>query len=354
MNEKFQELEKKYKNFKQIENQLILLNNSKNKNFYLTLLKKHKTLKKTLQHYLFYKKILKELNEIKNIIEKESNDPEFKKLAINEQILLKKNKDIYEKKIYESFLLTNTLINEKIFFELRAASGGNEAAIFVEDLLKMYTNYFNNKKWKYEIITSTKGNISGYKEIILTVKGKNIISLLKNESGIHRVQRVPITDGHGKIQTSTCTIAVLPNNDNTENIEINTNDIRIDTFRASGAGGQHVNMTDSAVRITHIPTNIVVECQNERSQHKNKNNALSLLKSRLLIKKKRENKHILDHKRKNMVGSGDRSDKIRTYNYIKNRITDHRKNIVIYKFKEVINGNLSLIIDKLIKKNEQI
>ena len=209
----------------------------------------------------------------------------------------------------------------------------------------MYTNYFNNKKWNYNIISFNKGNIFGYKEIIVKITAENIFNILKNESGTHRVQRVPLTESNGKIQTSTCTIAILPEIENIKTIKINTKDLRIDTFRSSGAGGQHVNMTDSAVRITHIPTNTVVECQNERSQHKNKDTALSLLKIRLINKKQTEQKKIIDNTRKNMIGSGERAEKIRTYNYIKNRVTDHRTNFTIQRLKNIMAGELDLIIN---------
>ncbi len=212
----------------------------------------------------------------------------------------------------------------------------------------MYTNFFNNKKWKYKIISYQKGNISGYKEIIIKAEGLNIYKELKEESGVHRVQRVPITENNEKKQTSTCSVAILQETNIKNDICINPNEIRIDTFRASGAGGQHVNMTDSAVRITHIPTNIVVECQNERSQHKNKNTALSILKSKILLKKYQEEKNIQDSVRKNLIGFGYRCEKIRTYNYTENRITDHINNITIYRLKDVMTGNLNLI-----KKNEK-
>ena len=191
------------------------------------------------------------------------------------------------------------------------------------------------------------GNCGGYKEIIMRVSGKNIFDKLKNESGIHRVQRVPKTESHGRIHTSTCTVAVLPENQAIKSVELNQNDLRIDTYRASGAGGQHVNMTDSAVRITHIPSGIIAECQSERSQHKNKQKAMSLLVSRILSMEQISQKKDIDKHRKNLIGTGSRSEKIRTYNFIENRVTDHRINLTLYKLNDVIEGNLDLIINKL-------
>ena len=347
INKNFEEMEKNYKEYKLITEELNKLNNFKNQKAYIDLSKKYCTIKKKIHHYINYKKISEDIQDLEYLIKKNSTDNDFEKLATTEIKILKKRLLDHEDKINNTAGTKNTQEEklESIFLEIRSASGGNESAIFAEDLSKMYMNYFSNKKWKYDIINFSKGNIQGYKEIVIKITGENINIILKNESGVHRVQRVPTTDAHGKIQTSTCTVAILPATENISDIEINSNDIRIDTFRASGAGGQHVNMTDSAVRVVHIPTNITVECQNERSQHKNKHNAMSLLKSRLLIIKKNDQKAVLDTERKNMVGTGDRSDKIRTYNYTKNRITDHRKNITLYRLKDVIEGNLDLLIN---------
>lgn len=322
----------------------------KNKTEYIKLSTEYNILKKKLADYLLYKNIIQEINDVENIINNNKDDKDLCALALIELDLLK-NKKIQFKNIImsqnDSQNPEKTDKKESVFLELRSASGGNESAIFVEDLVKMYIAYTNKNEWNYSIINYTKGNISGYKDIIIKVEGKNTLYYLNHEAGIHRVQRVPTTEAHGKIQTSTCTVAVLPEIKDLENVELNPNDIRIDTFRASGAGGQHVNVTDSAVRIIHLATNIVVECQNERSQHKNKANAMEILKIKLLQKKNLENKSLLDDKRRDMVGSGDRSEKIRTYNFIKNRITDHRKNITIYRLKEILEGDLNLIISKL-------
>ncbi|HFL8819371.1 MAG TPA: PCRF domain-containing protein [Candidatus Azoamicus sp. OHIO2] len=348
----FELLEQDYLKYEQLKTKSALSNNSKNKKDHTPLQNDYYKLKKKLNDYILYKNIALELANTTNFLNTECDDLELKNLAINEIKILEEKKLFLKNKISSSINIINNNNHESIFFELRAASGGNEASIFVEDLFKMYTSFFNNKKWHYKIIASTKGNIAGYKDIILKVTGINVNVILKNETGIHRVQRVPITETHDKIQTSTCSIAILPDITNINDIELNPNDIRIDTFRSSGAGGQHVNMTDSAVRIIHIPTNTVVECQNERSQHKNKHTALTLLKSRLLIKKQQEQKTFLDKKRKIMIGTGERSEKIRTYNYITNRVTDHKHNITSYRLKNIIDGNLNIIIDQFTNCND--
>ncbi len=345
------QLEKDYLVYKNIECNILSNKKTCHDIQYPKILKKYSLLKKKLHNYFSYKKIITDIDDLKKL-NAEEIDINIKNLILIELTVLEKNKQDIIKCINESIISkTSSDDNEnykKIFIEIRSASGGNESAIFAEDLFKMYINYFYNIKWTYHIMSYNKGNVSGYKEIVLQVIGKNVFKFLKHESGIHRVQRIPITETNGKVHTSTCTIAILPEIKNVNEINININDIRVDTYRASGAGGQHVNMTDSAVRLTHIPTNIVVECQNERSQHKNKNSAMSLLTSKLLDRQKIKQKKILDNKRKNMVGSGDRSEKIRTYNYNKNRITDHRINLTLYRLKDVMNGKLNLIIDCLI------
>ena len=237
---------------------------------------------------------------------------------------------------------------KSIFLEIRAATGGMESSIFVADLLRMYMLYFNEKKWNCEDIDESYTGHGGYKEVVKRVIGENIYSRMKYESGVHRVQRVPKTESCGRVHTSTSTVVILPEVDIVDNVNINLNDLIIDTFRSSGAGGQHVNKTDSAVRITHIPTGIFVECQAERSQHKNKAKALSYLKSKLLADMRYKQKNEINLERKNIVGKGERSDKIRTYNFVQNRITDHRINLSVYNLSGVMNGNLDFILDKLV------
>jgi peptide chain release factor 1 len=234
-----------------------------------------------------------------------------------------------------------------IFLEVRAGTGGDEAALFAGDLLRMYARYAESKRWEVEVLSDSPGEHGGYKEIISRIIGRGAYSLLKFESGTHRVQRVPATEAQGRIHTSACTVAILPELEAVESVDLNPADLRIDTYRSSGAGGQHVNKTDSAIRITHLPTGIVVECQDERSQHKNRSRALSLLKARLLADERARQASQQAQSRKLQVGSGDRSERIRTYNFPQGRVTDHRINLTLYKLDDVMNGNLDELIGAL-------
>jgi peptide chain release factor 1 len=234
-----------------------------------------------------------------------------------------------------------------IFLEIRAGTGGDEAALFAGDLLRMYARYAERRSWSVEVLSESPGEHGGYKEVISRIIGRGAFSLLKFESGTHRVQRVPATEAQGRIHTSACTVAILPELAEVEAVELNPADLRIDTYRSSGAGGQHVNKTDSAIRITHIPTGIVVECQDERSQHKNRSRALSLLKARLLSAEREKQQSQQAQTRKLQVGSGDRSERIRTYNFPQGRVTDHRINLTLYKLDDVMNGDLEELIRAL-------
>jgi peptide chain release factor 1 len=234
-----------------------------------------------------------------------------------------------------------------IFLEVRAGTGGDEAALFAGDLFRMYARYAESKRWEVEVLSESPGEHGGYKEIISRIIGRGAYSLLKFESGTHRVQRVPATEAQGRIHTSACTVAILPELEAVESVDLNPADLRIDTYRSSGAGGQHVNKTDSAIRITHLPTGIVVECQDERSQHKNRSRALSLLKARLLADEREKQASQQAQSRKLQVGSGDRSERIRTYNFPQGRVTDHRINLTLYKLDDVMNGNLDELIGAL-------
>ena len=234
-----------------------------------------------------------------------------------------------------------------ILLEIRAGTGGDEAALFAGDLLRMYTRYAERQRWKVEIVSASESDLGGYKEVIARVVGNGAYSKLKFESGGHRVQRVPVTETQGRIHTSACTVAVLPEADEVEAVDINPADLRIDTFRASGAGGQHINKTDSAVRITHIPTGIVVECQDDRSQHRNKAQAMAVLAARLYDARVRAQQSAEAAQRKSLVGSGDRSERIRTYNFPQGRVTDHRINLTLYKLDAVMQGELDEIFDAL-------
>ncbi|MDD4527348.1 MAG: peptide chain release factor 1, partial [Candidatus Margulisbacteria bacterium] len=236
--------------------------------------------------------------------------------------------------------------NNNAYLEVRGGTGGEEAAIFARDLFDMYSRYINNMGWTAELIDENESDAGGLAKVVLYVKGNGVYSRLKFESGIHRVQRVPSTESSGRLHTSAATVAVMPEIDNAD-VEVESKDLKIDTYRASGAGGQHVNKTDSAVRITHLPTGIVVACQDERSQHKNRDKAMSLLKSKIWDAKEEERHSKESAQRKQMVGSGDRSEKIRTYNYPQNRVTDHRINLTLYKLDYIMNGDLDELIDGL-------
>ncbi|HRE30505.1 MAG TPA: peptide chain release factor 1, partial [Candidatus Berkiella sp.] len=237
--------------------------------------------------------------------------------------------------------------DKNVFLEIRGGAGGDEAAIFAGNLFRMYSRYAEQKRWRVEIISESFGEHGGYKEVIARIIGQDVYSHMKFESGAHRVQRVPETEAQGRIHTSTCTVAVLPEAEEIENITINPAELRIDTYRASGAGGQHVNKTDSAVRITHLPTGIVVECQDERSQHKNRAKAMSLLQSKILNMQKEAQRVEQASTRKSLVGTGDRSERIRTYNFPQGRVTDHRINLTLYKLDEIVEGKVGELIDAL-------
>ena len=242
--------------------------------------------------------------------------------------------------------------NNNIFLEVRAGTGGDEAAIFAGDLFRMYARYAESMGWQVEILSESPGEHGGYKEIISRIIGRGAFSRLKFESGTHRVQRVPATEAQGRIHTSACTVAILPELAEVEAVELNPADLRIDTYRSSGAGGQHVNKTDSAIRITHLPTGIVVECQDERSQHKNRSRAMSLLKARLLADEREKQQTQQAQTRKLQVGSGDRSERIRTYNFPQGRVTDHRINLTLYKIDDIVNGSLDELIGALNQEHQ--
>ncbi len=235
-----------------------------------------------------------------------------------------------------------------VFLEIRAGTGGNEAAIFAGDLYRMYSRYAETQKWQLEILNSSEGEHGGFKEIIARIIGKGAYSQLKFESGAHRVQRVPETESQGRVHTSAATVAIIPESEEVQLIEINAADLRVDTFRASGAGGQHVNKTDSAIRLTHLPTGTVVECQDERSQHKNRARAMSLLQARIYDAEKQKQDAEQAAERKSLVGGGDRSERIRTYNFPQGRMTDHRINLTLYKLDQIIAGDLRSVTDALI------
>lgn len=280
------------------------------------------------------------------LLEKDE-DPELRALATEELHTAKSQCDSLEQAIQVLLLPRNADDERNVYIEIRAAAGGDEAAIFAGDLFRMYARFAEHQGWQVEIVTSHSAEQGGYKEIIGKISGQNVYAKLKFESGAHRVQRVPVTETQGRVHTSTCTVAIMPEVDEIGEIDIKTDDLRIDTYRASGAGGQHVNKTDSAIRITHLPTGIVVECQDERSQHKNRAKALSLLKSKLLSEEQSRQRQEQADQRRSLVGTGDRSERIRTYNYSQGRVTDHRINLTLYKLPEIMEGDLAEVIEPL-------
>jgi peptide chain release factor 1 len=280
------------------------------------------------------------------------NDPEMADLAKEELTLAESRVQELEPELQLLLIPADPNDQRNIFLEVRAGTGGAEAALFAGDLLRMYLRYAEQMGWRTETISQTLGEQGGYKEVVVRVSGQNVYSRLKFESGTHRVQRVPETESQGRVHTSACTVAILPEAAEIDHIEIGANDLRIDTFRASGAGGQHVNKTDSAVRITHLPTGIVVECQDERSQHKNKARALSLLQAKLLSGVQQKQASERAESRKLQVGSGDRSERIRTYNFPQNRLTDHRINLTLYKLDEVMTGAIDQVVDPLTQEHQ--
>lgn len=277
----------------------------------------------------------------------EGGDKELASMAAEELDSAQKQVEELDEQLQWHLIPKDPDDERNIYLEVRAGTGGDEAAIFAGDLYRMYSRYAENQGWQQELISANHGEHGGYKEIIVRISGNAVYSQLKFESGAHRVQRVPETESQGRVHTSACTVAIMPEVDEIDDIQINPDDLRIDTYRSSGAGGQHVNKTDSAIRITHIPTGVVVECQDERSQHKNRSKAMSLLKTRLLDAEQSKQKKEQAQTRKSLVGTGDRSERIRTYNYPQGRLTDHRINLTIYQLSDVMEGNLSLVIEPL-------
>ena len=275
------------------------------------------------------------------------NDPDLRELAESEIAELQARHESLDRELNVLLLPKDDRDDANIFLEVRAGTGGDEAAIFAGDLFRMYARYAETRGWRVEILSSNPGEHGGYKEIVARIEGAGVFARLKFESGAHRVQRVPATEAQGRIHTSAATVAILPEMDEIEDVELNPADLKIDTFRASGAGGQHVNKTDSAIRITHLPSGIVVECQDERSQHKNRARALSLLKARLLDERRAKQNAAQADSRRLQVGSGDRSEKIRTYNFPQNRVTDHRIGLTLHRLPEILNGDLDALLDPL-------
>ena len=303
-----------------------------------------------VDHFEQYQALDAEISEAREMAE--DDDPAIRRLANDEMPRLQSMLDGNVQTLRKLLIPKDPNDQRSIFLEVRAGTGGDEAALFAGNLFRMYTLYAEKRGWRVEIMSQSSGEHGGYKEVISRVAGRGAYSRLKFESGAHRVQRVPETEAQGRIHTSACTVAVMPEADEIDDVEISSTDLRVDTFRASGAGGQHVNRTDSAVRLTHLPTGVVVECQDERSQHKNKARAMSILRSRLLEAKISEQKKEEAQNRRNLVGSGDRSERIRTYNFPQGRVTDHRINLTLYKLDEVLGGGLEQVIEPLVAEHQ--
>ena len=306
----------------------------------------HSQLSPINDKYIEYLSVISDIDAAEILLKE--NDEDIKEMAEEEIISGRNILEQLELDLKKLLLPKDPNDSRNIIIEIRAGTGGDEASIFSGDLYRMYTRFVEKSKWQLEILSSNLGEHGGFKEIIARISGTNVYSKLKFESGAHRVQRVPETESQGRVHTSACTVAVMPEVSSIEEVNINMNDVRVDTFRASGAGGQHVNKTDSAVRVTHIPTGTVVECQDGRSQHKNKAQAMSVLASRILDAQQQEQQKEQASQRKELVGSGDRSQRIRTYNYPQGRVTDHRINLTLYKLSEVMEGDLEAIIDPLV------
>ena len=314
------------------------------------LAKEHAELEPIVMKYREYNKVKNTLEEDKEML-KEKLDDEMKELLKEEIAEHEENLERLEQELKILLLPKDPNDEKNVIVEIRAGAGGDEAGLFAGDLFRMYSRYAERHGWKVEIMSSNPQGVGGFKEVIFMIKGKGAYSKLKYESGVHRVQRIPITESGGRIHTSTATVAVLPEAEDID-IEINPNDLRIDVFRSSGHGGQHVNTTDSAVRITHIPSGIVVSCQDEKSQLKNKEKALKILKTRLYDIKLREQQDEIAETRRSQVGSGDRSERIRTYNFPQGRITDHRINKTIYQLEDFLDGDLDEMIETLITADQ--
>ncbi|MBI2989375.1 MAG: peptide chain release factor 1 [Deltaproteobacteria bacterium] len=341
MLDKLAEVEKRYEQLESLLRDPQILNKQRE---YSKVAKERAELEEIVTCYREWRKVEQEIQENRELLNE--NDEAIRELAKEEVSVLRERKEEIESRIKILILPKDPNDSKNVILEIRAGTGGEEAALFAASLFRMYSRYAESRGWRVEVMNSNPTGLGGLKEIIVLIEGKGAYSRLKFESGVHRVQRVPVTEGSGRIHTSAVTVAVLPEADEVE-VEIDPKELRVDVFRSSGPGGQSVNTTDSAVRVTHIPTGLVVSCQDEKSQHKNRAKALKVLRARLLEKREEERRSEIAATRKLMVGSGDRSERIRTYNFPQGRVTDHRINFTLYKLERVMEGELNELLDAL-------
>ncbi|WP_136805429.1 peptide chain release factor 1 [Desulfosediminicola flagellatus] len=345
---KFEELQEKLSELEGRMSDPELVSNQKE---YQAVVREHSHLSKLNALYEEYKQVREDIVENKALVKDEDEDPELKDLARAELEELAEREIQLDSAIKVLLLPKDPNDDKNTFLEIRAGTGGDEAALFVADLFRMYCRYAESQSWKVEVMSSNPLGIGGFKEMIALISGEQVYSKLKYESGVHRVQRVPETETQGRIHTSAVTVAILPEAEEVE-FEIDMNELKFDVYRSSGPGGQSVNTTDSAVRITHLPTGLVVTCQDEKSQHKNKAKALTVLRARLFDQKQQEQHDKISQDRKNQIGSGDRSERIRTYNFPQGRLTDHRINLTLYKLESIMNGKLEEVIYPLVAEDQ--
>ena len=343
MFEKLAAMEVKYDEISEKLSQPEVISDNK---LYAQLMKEYKNLTPIIEKYREYKKAQAAFDEAKELLDGGGLDKDFREMAQSEYEDSKEAMEKISQQLKVLLLPKDPNDDKNVIIEIRGGAGGEEASLFANSLYRMYTMYAEMRGWKQEVLTANPTELGGFKEISFSIEGDGAYSRLKYESGVHRVQRVPETESQGRIHTSTVTVAVLVEADEVE-LEINPTDLKIDYFRASGAGGQHINKTESAVRITYLPTNVVVECQDERSQHKNKDKAMKILRSRIYEAMQEEQDAKIASERKMQVGTGDRSERIRTYNYPQGRLTDHRIGLTLYRLEDVLNGNLDEVFDAL-------